>query len=386
MSTKTSQKEIFILHPHFMKHGGASKVVLELGSRLKKRGLGVKIITTKVNPEVIGEYPNLEFISLSNISTGNLLFWIFFPFFYLRLSKLLKKQEAKILFSHSLAIYWGAAYKFFNKEVITVSYFHDLGMPYTDSPVETKGLSLAPRTIAKILLPIFKILNHKIVNRDNYLISNSQTSAEFIEKKYGRKVDIIICPGVDSDIFRPSFVKEEYIYTLGRLEKIKNIDLMIKSFALSCKKLGDQKLKLIIIGTGIEKKNLVKLAENLDIQKKIIFMGNCNQKKVAFIASRAKAGIFLCPNESFGIAVLESMACGTPVIGVNHGGIAETVIDEQTGLLSSLNKNEIAEKINSLLNDKQKLERLSKNAREHIVDNYSWDKSDERLYQFFIRI
>lgn len=386
MPLNTLQNKIFILHPHFMNYGGASKVVLELGNRLNNQGLDVKIITTTINPEIIKDYADLEFISLSNISTGNLFFWIMSPLFYLKLSRLLKKQAAKIIFAHSLAIYWGAACKFLNKKLITVNYFHDLGMPYTDSNIEIKGLPFFSRITAFATLPIFKYLNRKIINKSDYLVSNSQTSADFIEKKYSRKVRLIACPGVDIDIFKPSTVKEEYIYTLGRLEKIKNIDLIIKAFALYCKNFENQKLQLFIIGAGIEKNNLANLTKTLNIEKRVIFIGNCNQEKVSSIASRAKAGIFLCPNESFGLAAVESMACGTPVIGVNHGGIAETVINEQTGLLSDLNENEIANKLNDLLSDKEKLEKLSKNAINHVKDNYAWNKSIELLQNFFIKI
>jgi glycosyltransferase involved in cell wall biosynthesis len=385
MSLNKPQKQIFILHPHFMKYGGASKVVLEFGSRLKKRGLDVKIVTTKINPAVIKNYTNLEFISLGKLDTGNLFFWILFPVFYFKLSELLKKQETKIIFAHSLAIYWGAVYKFFNQKIITVNYFHDLGMPYTDSVIEMKGLPAIPRIIASIALPFFRYINRKIINKTDYLISNSQTSANFIEKKYDRKTNLVAWPGVDTNIFKPSSAKEEYIYTLGRLEKIKNIDLVIKSFALYCKKYQNDELKLIIIGTGIEKKALIELAVILKIDKRITFTGNCDQKKVALIASHAKAGIFLCPNESFGLAAVESMACGTPVIGVNHGGIAETVSDGQTGLLSGLDENEIADKIHNLLTNKQKLEKLSEKARTHVEENYDWDKSTELLHQFFVK-
>lgn len=380
-------KKIIFLHPHFLKPGGASKVVLEFANGLKDACVPNIIITSNVDGAVISNYKALEIINLKWLSTGNIFFWLTFPYFYLKLRKELRKYpDDIILFCHSLAIYWGATYKFFNKKVSTVNYFHDLGMPYTDSRIEISGLPFVSRIIAYITLPIFKYLNYKIVDRADYLISNSQTSANFIEKKYNRKVDLIAYPGVDIDIFKPSPTKEECVYTLGRLEKIKNINLVIKSFSLYCKNYGNKTLKLIIIGDGIEKKSLIKLTENLNIEKQIIFMGSCNQEKSALIASRSKVGIFLCPYESFGLAAVESMACGTPVIGVNRGGIAETVINEQTGLLSDLNENEIANKLNDLLSDKEKLERLSRNARNHVQNNYAWNRSVKILQQFFIKI
>ena len=377
-----SKREIFILHPHFLNYGGASKVVLELGSQLKKQGFTVKIITTKINKEIIKDYATLDFISLSNISTGNLFFWILFPFFYFRLSRLLKDLKPTIIFAHSLAIYWGAAYKFLNKRTLVVNYFHDLGMPYTDSNTEIRGLPFVPRIIASATLPFFKYLNYKIIKKTDYLVSNSKTSANFIKKKYGRKVDLIVCPGVDVNIFKPSSSKKSYIYTLGRLDKIKNTDLIIKSFALYCKKYQDKKLKLNIMGDGIEKNNLIKLSETLNIKNKVIFIGRCNQEKVALIASRAKIGIFLCPNESFGLAAVESMACGTPVIGINTGGISETVMDGKTGALITDNENMIAEKIHQLLQNQELLSEYSQNAVNHARNSFNWDNEAMKLSVF----
>lgn len=379
------KKTVIFLHPHFMKPGGASKVVLEFASRLKKSGIDVAIITSKSNPTVTRGY-DVKIISLNWITTGSIFFWLLYPIFHVKLWRAIKQFPGSPLFCHSLAIYWGATLKLFNRKVITVSYFHDLGMPYTDSAIEVRGLPTSQRLIANTVLPVFGIINKKIIKKSDYLVSNSETSAQFIRDKYLRKVDLIAYPGVDLDVFKPSSVKEDYIYTLGRLEKIKNIDMIIRSFAQYCKNSDNQELQLKIIGTGIENERLVGLAETLKIRKRVVFMGNCNQKEVALIASHAKAGIFLCPNESFGLAVVESMACGTPVIGVNHGGIAETVIDGQTGFISELNEKKIADKINNLLSDKQRLKRLSENARSYAKGNYSWNKSVKLLHQFFIRL
>lgn len=380
------QKQIFILHPHFMNYGGASKVVLEFGSRLKKLGLDVKIVTTKTNPKVIQNYAELEFIPLSNLHTGNLFFWVLFPFFYFRLSNLLKKQKVKIIFSHSLAIYWGAVFKFFNKKIINVSYFHDLGLPYFDNKAEMEGLPKFSKLILRIVSPIFRLLNKAVIRKSDFIIANSNFTASEIQKKYCRKTDLVTYPAVDYAIFKPTEKKESYIYTLGRLEKIKNIDLIITAFYEYTIKYKDQATALKIIGQGIEKNSLINLCKKLNIENRVFFLGEMPAENVAEIASKAKIGLFFRYDEPFGIAAIESMACGTPVIGANHGGVAETVINKKTGLLSNPDKKVIADKINALLNDKQKLERLSENTRNHARENYDWDKSASRLYQFFIEL
>lgn len=382
MSLNTLQKQIFILHPHFMKYGGASKVVLELGSRLKKQGLDVKIITTKINPDVTKDYANLEFISLSNLHTGNLLFWILFPIFYFKLSKLLKEQEAKILFSHSLAIYWGAVFKFFNPKVININYFHDLGMPYFDNKDEMEGLPKFSKAILKIVSPIFRMLNKRVVKQSNFIISNSNFTASEIQKKYSRKTDLIVHPAVDYDIFKPTETKKDYIYTLGRLEKIKKIDLIIRSFHLYTKKYEDGILNLLVVGSGVEENNLKYLCKNLKIESRVIFKKSCSPTEVAKLAASAKIGLFFCKNETFGIAPVESMACGTPVLGINSGGIAETVINNKTGILVTANEDIIAEKIHYLLQNESLLKEYSQNAANLTRERFNWDHETEKLANF----
>jgi glycosyltransferase involved in cell wall biosynthesis len=136
------------------------------------------------------------------------------------------------------------------------------------------------------------------------------------------------------------------------------------------------------MGDGIEKNNLIKLSETLNIKNKVIFIGRCNQEKVALIASRAKIGIFLCPNESFGLAAVESMACGTPVIGINTGGISETVMDGKTGALITDNENMIAEKIHQLLQNQELLSEYSQNAVNHARNSFNWDNEAMKLSVF----
>ena len=382
MILNTPKKKITILHPHFLKHGGASKVVLELSSRLINQGMSIEIITTRTNPDVIKNYPNLNFICLSNLTTGNLFFWILFPLFYLRLSKTLKKNDAKIIFNHSLAIYWGAAYKIFHKETIIVNYFHDLGMPYFDDKEELEGLLRFSKLILRIVSPIFKILNKLVIKQSDFIISNSNFTASEIQKKYGKKTDIIIYPAVNYDTFKPTKEKVECIYTLGRLEKIKKIDLIIKSFATYTQKYDDENLKLLIIGAGIEESKLKSLCESLHVKKRVAFHKDCSPAEVAEIAGKSRLGLFFRKNEPFGIAAVESMACGTPILGINSGGIAETVVNGETGVLIAADKDMIADKIHFLLQNKKILTEYSQNAVKHVKNSFDWNIEARKLSIF----
>lgn len=358
-------KTIVFLHPHFLKPAGASKVVLEFASRLQNH-FKIIIITIKSNPSVIKDYPKLNIINLGGPTTGSLIFWLTFPIFLIRIHRTLKKIPNKIIFAHSLAIYWTL---FLDNCVL---YFHDLGFPYSDSIAEKNSLSPFYRLISFITNPIFQVLNNKIINSNNKIIANSQTSSNFISNKYQQTDITIITPGIDTSLFNTSTTKEYYFYTLGRLEKIKKIDSIIQAIAL----FNDKKYKLKIIGEGIEKNNLMKLSKSLKISKQVEFLGKLNSSEVSQVASKACIGIFNCPNESFGISILESLASGTPVITVNHGGGVDFINPGKNGYLSDGTPQSIAKNIKKILR------KLPKEARKSALV-YDWKIKTQQLAKYF---
>lgn len=369
------KKTIVFLHPHFLKPAGASKVVLEFASRLQKQSnFKIKIITIATNPEVISPYPNLDIINLGGPTTGSIYFWLTFPLFFKKLKTTLNQIPDKIIFAHSLAIYWSYFYYLSNQKIPNIIYFHDLGFPYSDSSLETNSLSIFYRIIAKITNQLFQYLNHKIIKSNIKLMANSQCSANYIYQKYHRHPDTIITPGIDIQQFSPTLNKENYFYTVGRLEKIKQTDKIIEAI----KNFNNPKYKLKIIGEGIEENKLKKLAIKLNISNQIEFLGKLSSHQVASIASKALIGIFNCPNESFGLSILESLTSGTPVITVNQGGGTNLVINNFNGYLSNGTSTFIAKLIpNAIKNNKI----LSLNATKK-AQNYDWNIKTKELSQF----
>jgi len=112
----------------------------------------------------------------------------------------------------------------------------------------------------------------------------------------------------------------EYFVTTSRLDKNKYIDLAIKA----CNKL---QLSLKIIGTGKHMRELKKIAGS-----SIEFLGLIEDEKRNRIYEKAKAFIFCAREEDFGIAPIEAIAMGLPVIAYFGGGLKETVINNKTGL------------------------------------------------------
>lgn len=117
----------------------------------------------------------------------------------------------------------------------------------------------------------------------------------------------------------------------------------------------------MMVGEGPEKENAERLCQQLNIQDKVIFFGNSNEiDKILCLTD-----LFLLPSEteSFGLAALEAMACGVPVISSNSGGLPEVNIDGVTGYLSNVgNIEEMSDNALKILSNGTILEKFKENA------------------------
>ena len=142
----------------------------------------------------------------------------------------------------------------------------------------------------------------------------------FGEKKRAIKV---IHNGIDIDALRvrasePSNVIDgRYIVSVGRLEKVKGFDVLIRAFSA----IRDADLKLVIVGGGSESVFLGDLAHSLGVQERVLFLGHLENPLP--IVARAELFVSASWSEGFGLAVLEAACIGTPVICTGVGGLAE---------------------------------------------------------------
>jgi len=167
-------------------------------------------------------------------------------------------------------------------------------------------------------------------NVDQYL-ANSQTTATRIKKFYNRPA-LVINPPVAIDKFEIKnldLIKnyklkiKNYYVTGGRLARAKRYDIAIKA----CNQLG---LKLKVFGRDFAN-NLADLKSISD--KNIEFLGEITNDEKNKLLQSAKAFIFCSEHEDFGIAPVEAMAAGCPVVAYASGGVTETIIDGKTGIL-----------------------------------------------------
>ncbi len=204
-----------------------------------------------------------------------------------------------------------------NKNQLHISYCHSpMRYAWDQSEHYLKGLT---GLFAKSFMNYLRKWDLKSADNVNFFIANSHHIAEKIKRIYNRD-SAVIYPPVDVDKFTVSEKKDDYYLIASRFVPYKKVDLVVEAFNRMPVK------KLIVIGSGPEKEKVKSIAKS-----NIEFLSHQPTEKLKEYMTKAKAFVFAA-EEDFGIVVVESMACGTPVIALNKGGTAESVINGKTGI------------------------------------------------------
>lgn len=189
----------------------------------------------------------------------------------------------------------------------------------------------------------------------------------------------------DSDFIERVIKKEDetVIGSMGRFVDKKGFDLLIK--ALDIVKKNGYKFKAIIGGDGILKKELQELTTSLDLNSNINFCGWVNNKS-DFLNG---IDIFCLPSkeEPFGIVLIEAMFYGKAIVSTNTEGPSEIINNNEDGLLTNnVTAEQIATKIQILLNDVKLRNNIGKKARLSIFENYDINIAAKKLKNYLEEI
>ena len=214
-----------------------------------------------------------------------------------------------------------------NPKGIQISYCHVPTQYYWQmykEYIKNPGFSILNplvRFFFRIMVRPLRRADLKAAKRPDYYITISEYAKEAILKYYKREAKIIH-PPVELEAFSYKKVKvENYYIVTSRQVNWKKIDLAIKACMMTQR-------KLIVIGDGPEHKKLVKLAKDSGLVEFLPTM-----KKEELVSYLAKAKGYLFPSlEPFGIAPVEALAVGCPVIAFNEGGSRDYIIEGKNGI------------------------------------------------------
>lgn len=186
-----------------------------------------------------------------------------------------------------------------------------------------KGLNNAfSKYFAELFLSKIRIWDQVSAKRVDFWIANSKTVAKRIKKFY-KAESLVVYPPVAFPKDIKAGKNEEYFVTLSRLTPNKRIDLLIEACSMS-----NHRLK--VIGEGGDLNRLKDIARKCGA--KVDFLGYLSEDKKYQVISSAKAFLFAAEDD-FGIAPVEALGCGVPVIAYSKGGTGETIIDRKNGYL-----------------------------------------------------
>ena len=172
---------------------------------------------------------------------------------------------------------------------------------------------------------------------------------------------------------------QKIVTHISNFRKVKRIEDVIKIFHLIQK---DINAKLIMVGQGPERSKAENLVEELELGSQVLFMGNSHQ--IDEILSFSDLFVLPSETESFGLAALEAMVNGVPVISTNTGGLPEVNRHAYSGFLSNVGEvEEMAANGLKILKDEKTLLQFKDNAREQaaLYDIYSVLPLYESLYE-----
>jgi len=198
---------------------------------------------------------------------------------------------------------------------------------------------------------IGKYIERLVARLTPYMIAVSRITSEQLTPLSGRKTIMIIPNGVDQSrisAIPPAADRSDIIFA-GRLMREKHADQLVRAFALLSKK--QPAIRLLIIGNGPERETLLGLIREKGLLDRVSIR-DFEERHEDLIARMKSSCVFVLPStrEGFGITALEALACGLPVVTVDHPANAvRELITEKTGFLSSPSAEDLADKIREAL-------------------------------------
>lgn len=239
-------------------------------------------------------------------------------------------------------------------------------------------------------LPASKVGHRLLLDRErdtiqhaSLVLANSYYAQGMIKQEYGVNSKVVY-PGIDTELFCPTGDDEEdYVLTVGALTTRKGHAFLVRAVS----HIADyRRPKLFIAANSSEEAveaQLRALAERLGVALHIERI--TDDRRLVEVYSRAMAFVYAPRYEALGMAPLEALACGTPVVAVGEGGVRETLRHNSGAILLERDAEEFAVRLKHLLADQRLREEMGAIGRQYVLDNWRWDTAVEELEHFILR-
>ncbi|WP_461182773.1 N-acetyl-alpha-D-glucosaminyl L-malate synthase BshA [Virgibacillus kimchii] len=356
--------------------GGSGVVATELGMLLAEKGHEIHFITSGLPFRLNRVYPNIYY---HEVELNHYPVFQYPPYdlaLATKMAEVIDQKKLDILhvhyaMPHAICAILAKDIAAHDVKIVTTLHGTDitvLGIDHTFKKMIQHGIEKSDAVTA---------VSHDLVKQTNESF-NIQKEISVIynfvnERTYYRKVLPYIKEqyGIQTD--------EKVVIHISNFRKVKRVQDVIYTF----KKIREHvQSKLMLIGDGPEYTSMVQLVEELELTDEVLFLGK--QKNISDLLSIADLKLLMSEKESFGLVLLEAMACEVPCIGTNTGGIPEVIEHGKTGYIVDVEDIENAGKYAvQLLTDEKNFLQFSRSAIEHARKYFHSDKITqeyERLY------
>lgn len=382
--------------------GGQNVYVRQVGIALAQKGWLVDMFTRKANSQqdtIVQHSPNCRTIRLSAGPEEFVPRDDIFTYLPEFVDKFLQfQQENQINYSLVHTNYWLSAWVGMQLKkklgIEQVHTYHSLGA------VKYKSVTTIPM-IATTRLGTEKA----VLETADRIVATSPQERDHMRSLVSQKgkIDIIPC-GTDvshfGSISREAARKRlgidpetQVILYVGRFDKRKGIETLVRAVG-QCQTRKNNKLKLIIGGgyrpghsDGNEYDRIASIVDELGLSDITIFPGRLSREVLPTYYTAADISVVPSHYEPFGLVTIEAMACGTPVIGSDVGGLQFTIVPEETGLLCPPKDSAaFAVAIDRILGNTEWRNELGVNARKRVQEMFSWDGVASQLSNLYVEL
>jgi D-inositol-3-phosphate glycosyltransferase len=231
----------------------------------------------------------------------------------------------------------------------------------------------------------------ELVKNCHRIVSSTAQEKEDLIRCYDARpeaISVIPC-GVNLNLFRPidratalqhlGLNGEDIVLYVGRIDPLKGIDRLLEAMAF----LNRRQVRLVLVGgdhhSRSEFDRLKRLSRDLQIQDRVVFQGLERQEKLPYYYSAANVCVVPSYYESFGLVMLESLACGTPVVATRVGCVESVVRQGETGyVLTDNTPDRLADRIARFLSS-SKNGTLGRQSIRASVTRFSWSNVTDTI-------
>jgi len=347
--------------------GGSGVVATELGKLLAEKGHEIHFISSSMPFRLNKIYPNIYYheVEVNEYSVFK------YPPYDLslasKMAEVARKENLDILhvhyaIPHAICAILAKQMIGGNIKVVTTLHGTDITvLGYDPSLKELIRFGIESSDVVTAVSNSLALETYKLVEPKKEI----NTVYNFIDERVYRRMDV-------SELKEHYGIKEheKVIIHVSNFREVKRVPDIIKAFQKIQEKVPS---KLLLVGDGPEFNVVCKMVKSLNLKEKVLFLGK--RENVEELYSISDLTLLLSSKESFGLVLLEAMACGVPAIGTSVGGIPEVISNGENGFICEVgNIPDISEKAIMLLTNKELHKKMSANASRIVFEKFNSEK------------